>query len=160
MRDLRWILAALLVAALSAHAQGRRWGADITYEPRGPGVLFDALDPTIKRWYVPQELFADYGWQQWQYTNYARDAYERYVSTTIEGSPFYDLYGNYLTRGWLIYDWTQNQPVQFGSSIFKDPRFNNWFNAVTISSDSQGAVLLCDHSGRSHPHDPDPTHLL
>ena len=25
----------------------------------GPGVLFDALDPTIKRWYVPQELFAD-----------------------------------------------------------------------------------------------------
>ena len=28
--------------------------------------------------------------------------------------------------------------MQFGSSIFKDPRFNNWFNAVTISSDSQG----------------------
>ena len=138
MRDLRWILAALLVAALSADAQGRRWGAKITYEPRGPGVLFDALDPTVKRWYVPQELFADYGWQQWQYTNYARDAYERYVSTTIEGSPFYDLYGNYLTRGWLIYDWSQNQPVQFGSSIFKDQRFNNWFNAVTISSDSQG----------------------
>ena len=88
MRDLRWILAALVVAALSAAAQGRRWGAEITYEPRGPGVLFDALDPTVQRWYVPQELFADYGWQQWQYTNYARDAYERYVSTTIEGSPF------------------------------------------------------------------------
>ncbi|MBH81144.1 MAG: hypothetical protein CMQ49_11620 [Gammaproteobacteria bacterium] len=132
----------LLVLAASVYGQdrrlGRRWGAEITYEPRGPGVLFDALDPTVKKWYVPQELFVDYGWNQSQYSNYARENYERYVNTSIEGEPFYDLYGNYLTRGWLVYDWTQNQPTQFGSSIFKDARFNQWFNAVTISSDSQG----------------------
>ena len=141
----RWLSIAcllLVVQSISSHAQegrlGRRWGADITFEPRGPGVLFDALDPAVKRWYVPQELFADYGWIQWQYSNYARESYERYVGTTIEGEPFYDLYGNYLTRGWLIYDWNQNQPTQFGSSIFKDSRFNSWFNAVTISSDNQG----------------------
>ena len=132
----------LLVLAASVYSQdrrlGRRWGVEINYEPRGPGVLFDALDPTVKKWYVPQELFVDYGWNQSQYSNYARENYERYVNTSIEGEPFYDLYGNYLTRGWLVYDWTQNQPTQFGSSIFKDARFNQWFNAVTISSDSQG----------------------
>ena len=105
----------LLMLAVSAYGQdnrlGRRWGAEISYEPRGSGVLFDALDPALKKWYVPQELFVDYGWIQSEYSNYARVNYERYVNTTLEGEPFYDLYGNYLTRGWLVYDWTQNQPT-------------------------------------------------
>ena len=117
---------------------GRNWGGEITYEPRGSGVLFDALDPTVKKWFIPQELFVDYRYRQWEYTNYARDPYQRYVNVFIEGEPFYDLYGNYLTRGWLIYDWNQNQPVQFGSSIYKDPRFNSWFNTITVNSDSHG----------------------
>ena len=48
-------------------------GREITYEPRGPGVIFDALDPALKKWYVPQELYELYGWQQWAYSNYARE---------------------------------------------------------------------------------------
>ncbi|MCC7265384.1 MAG: hypothetical protein IT369_23005 [Candidatus Latescibacteria bacterium] len=117
---------------------GSRRGGEITYEPRGPGVLFDALDPAVKKWYMPQELYMEYGWRQPEYSNYSREHYQRYVNTNLEGEPFYDLYGNYLTRGWLIFDWKHNQPGQFGSSLYKDPRFNSWFNAVTISSDSRG----------------------
>lgn len=136
------VLAALcLTTGVDAQSQDRRFGtqrgAQLTYEPRGPGILFDALDPALKKWYVPQELYADYGFRQWEYSNYARDPYQRYVNTNLQGGPFYDLYGNYQTWGWLIFDWNQNQPGQFGSSIYKDPRFNSWFNAVTVSSDSR-----------------------
>jgi hypothetical protein len=140
LRGLAISLMVLAATAVDAQEQrlGRRWGAEITFAPQGPGVLFDALDPAVKKWYVPQELVADYGWVAQHYSNYARESYERYVGLTIEGQPFYDLYGNYLTRGWLVYDWSQTQPTQFGSSIFKDTRFNQWFNAVTISSDSHG----------------------
>ena len=137
-----FVLAALcLTTRADAQSQDRRFGtqrgAQLTYEPRGPGILFDALDPALKKWYVPQELYADYGFRQWEYSNYAREPYQRYVNTNLQGGPFYDLYGNYQTWGWLIFDWNQNQPGQFGSSIYKDPRFNSWFNAVTVSSDSR-----------------------
>ena len=122
----------------SGRLLGQRRGEEITYEPRGPGVLYDALDPALKKWYVPQELYELYGWQQWEYSNYARKQYQRYVNTDREGDPFYDLYGNYLTRGWLVYDWNQSQPGQFGSSLYKDPRFASWFSSVLVSSDSKG----------------------
>ena len=144
-----WPVLIALVAILEAPAadgQDRRFGnqrgAELSFEPRGPGVLFDALDPALKKWYVPQELYVDYGFRQWEYSNYARDLYQRYVNTNRQGGPFYDMYGNYQTWGWLIFDWNQNQPGQFGSSIYKDPRFNSWFNAVTISSDSRDQYHL------------------
>ena len=54
------------------------------------------------------------------------------------GDYFYDVYGNFTTRGWLIYDWRQFQPQPLGSGIFQSTRFNRWFNGVTISGDSQG----------------------
>ena len=122
----------------SGRLVGQRRGQEITYEPRGPKVLYDALDPALKKWYVPQELYELYGWQPWEYSNYAREQYQRYVNTDREGDPFYDLYGNYLTRGWLVYDWNQSQPGQFGSSLYKDPRFASWFSSVLVSSDSKG----------------------
>ena len=122
----------------SGRLLGQRRGQEITYEPRGPKVLYDALDPALKKWYVPQELYELYGWQPWEYSNYAREQYQRYVNTDREGDPFYDLYGNYLTRGWLVYDWNQSQPGQFGSSLYKDPRFASWFSSVLVSSDSKG----------------------
>jgi hypothetical protein len=117
---------------------GLQRGGEVTFEPTGPGILFNALDPAVRKWYVPQELQQLYKWQQWEYTNYARNRYQRYVGTDIEGDYFYDLYGTYINRGWLIYDWRQQQPEQFGSTIFKDPRFNSWFNQVVISSDQKG----------------------
>ena len=113
-------------------------GGKVSFEPTGPGVLFDALDPTVRKWYVSQELYAEYGWRQWEYSNYAREIYQRYVSTSLEGYYFYDLYGNFLTQGWLIFDWRQQNPQPFGSTLFKDGRFGSWFNNVVIASDHKG----------------------
>lgn len=117
---------------------GMRRGGEITFEPIGPGVLFGALDPAVKKWYVPQELFREYQWRQWESTNYARGNYKRYVSISYEGDYFYDIYGNFVSRGWLVYDWRQDQPRQFGSSLYKDGRFSGWFDRVLIASDSKG----------------------
>ena len=41
-----------------------------------PGVVFDALDPVLRKWYVPQELYTEYGWRPREYSNYARDLYQ------------------------------------------------------------------------------------
>jgi hypothetical protein len=117
---------------------GKQRGGDVSFEPRGPGVLFDALDPAVRRWYVPQELYELYQWRQWDYTNYARDHYQRYVSTDLEGDYFYDLYGSFVTKGWLVYDWREQQPQQFGSTVFKTPRFSSFFSDLVISSDQKG----------------------
>ena len=55
---------------------GVRRGGELSYEPAGPGILFDALDPAVKKWFVPQELFNEYQWRQQSYTNYARQKYQ------------------------------------------------------------------------------------
>ncbi|MEE3258428.1 MAG: hypothetical protein VX293_04400 [Candidatus Latescibacterota bacterium] len=133
----------LATTALEAQEFGTRLGAvqrggKISFEPRGPGVLFDALDPAVRKWYVPQELYSEYGWRHEQYSNYARENYQRYVRTAIEGNYFYDLFGNFLNRGWLIFDWRQQNPQPFGSTLFKGSRFAGWFNSVVIASDHKG----------------------
>lgn len=138
-------LTLLILCPLVAQAQeyGARLGTvqrggKVTFEPRGPGVLFDALDPVVRKWYVPQELYAEYGWRQWEYDNYARDTYQRFVRTAIEGNYFYDVYGNFLTRGWLVYDWREEAPLPFGSSLEKTGAFGSWFNRLVISADHKG----------------------
>ena len=140
------IVSAILLHSTRSEAQGpeqdrikgvRRSG-ELTFEPTGPGVLFGALDPAVKKWYVPQELFREYQWKQWEYSNYARDHYQRYVSTNLEGDYFYDIYGSYITRGWLIYDWSQTQPQQGGSNLFKTGRFQSFFSNLVIASDQKG----------------------
>ena len=117
---------------------GVQRGGEVTYEPQGPGVQFGALDPAVRRWYVPQELYNEYRWRQWEYSNYAREPFQRYVNTSLEGDNFYDLYGNYIGRGWLIFNTSQIQPKQFGSSILKSSRFSEWFSGLLISSDNKG----------------------
>ena len=117
---------------------GVRRGGEVSFEPRGSGVLFDALDPAIKRWYVPQELYSEYNWKQWEYSNYARHHYQRYVDTALEGDYFYDFYGNFVTKGWLIFHNEQSQPLQQGNQLFKDARFRNWFSGAVIASDAKG----------------------
>jgi hypothetical protein len=114
---------------------GSGQGADLGFAPQGPGVMLGALDPAVRRWYVPQELFKEYQWRQWEYANYARDPYQRYVSTSLEGDYFYDIYGNFLTRGWLIFNNSQVRPQQFGNSLFKSTRFDQWFSGVVIAAD-------------------------
>jgi hypothetical protein len=141
---LRTALLCVLVAhAVFAQDYGVRLGRAsrggvVTFEPTGPGVLFDALDPSVRKWYVPQELYNEYGYRHWEYTNYARERYERYVDTALEGDYFYDIYGTFVTRGWLVYDWQEDRPQQFGSTIFKTRRYRDWFNRVVIASDSKG----------------------
>ncbi|MBT4498327.1 MAG: hypothetical protein HOC74_11425, partial [Gemmatimonadetes bacterium] len=46
---------------------GYQVGDRSAYSSRGVSVLIDALDPTIQRWYLPQELFLEYGRRQWDY---------------------------------------------------------------------------------------------
>ena len=140
------IVSAVLLYSTYSEAQdfdqdrvkGIRRGGKLTFEPTGPGVLFGALDPAVKKWYVPQELFREYQWKQWEYSNYARDHYNRYVTTNLEGDYFYDIYGRYVTRGWLVYDWTQTQPQQGGSNLFKTERFADFFSNLVIASDAKG----------------------
>jgi len=140
-----WLLALLAWGTTAVHAQDYgvrlgtvKRGGKVSFEPTGPGVLFDALDPVIRKWYVPQELYAEYRWKQWEYSNYARDSYQRYVSTAIEGNYFYDVYGNYLTKGWLIYDWREENPQSFGSSLYKSGQYRQWFNQLVVAADHKG----------------------
>ena len=136
---LLWLIAA---GAASAQDYGSRLGVQrggrTTFEPQGSGVLFDAVDPAVKKWYIPQELYNEYRWRQWEYSNYARSPYQRYVDTVLEGSYFYDFFGNFVNRGWLIFNNSQSQPLQRGNELFKDSRFSNWFNSLLIASDSVG----------------------
>ena len=97
-----------------------------------------ALAPNRRKFYLPQNLFYEYGWRGWEYSNYARDEYERYVDIQLEGNRHYDAFGNYIARGWTIYDWTENNPLRQGSGIFKSPRYSSWFNRVVISSAHKG----------------------
>jgi hypothetical protein len=108
------------------------------YVTTGPRVSVETLSPTLRKWYLPQTLYFLYGWKTWEYTNYAKDNYERYTDILQEGNRHYDLYGNYISRGWRIYEWDQEHPVEFGSGVWKAPEFGSWFNRLLISSTSKG----------------------
>ena len=142
----RVIAAVVLALALGAVAEaqrmdygnrlGRRVGEEVSYSSVGAAVDMDVLDPTVMRWYMPQELFSEYGRRQWNYTNYAREPYRRYLDRNLDGNYFYDAYGDFITRGYVIYDWRQTQPRAFeSSSITKTGRYSSWFNRLVISSD-------------------------
>ena len=135
------VLCALEVGAQIDYGNrlGRRVDERRVFSAAGRSVLIDALDPTIQRWYLPQELFTEYGRRQWQYTNYAREPFLRYVSRSQEGFYFYDPYGDLITRGWLIYDWRQTQPLTSASNqVTKRGEYLSWFNRLIISSDISG----------------------
>lgn len=100
------------------------------YLTEGARISPETLVPTVRKWYLPQTLYTLYGWKGYEYTNYAVDQYRRYVDIELEGDRFYDLYGNYITKGWNIYNWNQEYPQDFGSGIFKDPRLGRWFSTL------------------------------
>ncbi len=110
------------------------------YLTQGARISQETLVPTLRKWYLPQTLYTLYNWKGYEYTNYASPRYERYVDIELEGDRFYDLYGNYILKGWNIYNWNQEYPQDFGSGIFKDPRLSRWFNNVVISSGSHGQL--------------------
>lgn len=98
---------------------------------------FDPLIPTLRKWYVPQDLYFIYPWGGYKYTNYAQETYQRYMSPQLEGQVLYDHLGNYLLRGWRLYQWEQEQPLQLGSTLFKDSRFTAWFQDLVVAADSK-----------------------
>ena len=85
--------------------------------PVGVTVLPASLDPTVRKWYVPQEFIREYLWGGWRYTNYAKDFYMRYMEPELYGSYYYDIFGHPILRGWMIMDWRQTQPKLFGNLI-------------------------------------------
>ena len=133
------LLSAILIGSLPAPAQ-----LTTGYRPvEKPGIYGarihpGALVPNRRKWYLPQNLYHEYNWRGWEYTNYARDYYRRYVNISQEGNRFYDTFGNYIGRGWQIYDWTEMNPLRQGSSILKGPQFSRWFGNLVISSARHG----------------------
>ncbi|MBM3276613.1 MAG: hypothetical protein FJY95_00820 [Candidatus Handelsmanbacteria bacterium] len=104
----------------------------------GVRVHTGAMAPNLRKWYLPQNLYYEYQWRGWEYSNYARDIYQKYVDILLEGTRYYDPFGNYIARGWSIYDWTENNPQRQGSGIFKSPKYSSWFSNLVISSAQKG----------------------
>ena len=134
----RWAIIALSTAICASQAMAATPGRErgVTSPVRIEG--FDPLIPTLRKWQVPQDLYYVYKWGGHKYTNYARSTYQRYVNTELEGRAQYDIFGNWVTRGWRIYDWRQEQPLAFGSTVFKDSRFDSWFSDLVVVADSKG----------------------
>ena len=108
------------------------------YTSKGPRISPETVVPTLRKWYLPQTMYTLYEWKAYEYTNYARERYQRYVDIELEGDRYYDLYGNYITKGWNVYSWNQEYPRDFGSGIFKDPRLRSWFSNVVVARSSKG----------------------
>ena len=137
-RSLLSIIFLTLFLADYALGAGLESGFFSPYTTTGVRISPETITPALRKWYLPQTLYDIYGWKNWEYTNYSRDHYQRYTDIVLQGQRFYDIYGNYITRGWEVYDWTQEHPAEFGSGIKKSIEFGSWFNRVLISSASRG----------------------
>ena len=117
---------------------GIREGGRVSYYPTAPSMHPDTFVPSLKKWYMPEEVANQYRWQ-WEATNYARERYSRYLATDQEGDYHYDLYGRLLTRGWLIYDWQQSRPrTSEGNLLHKTERYKDFLSSLVVSSDAKG----------------------
>ena len=115
---------------------GRRSEDGLTYRPTGVTVYTAALDPSIQRWYLPPVFFTEAGRRQSGYINRAADPYKRFVGESLQGTYFYDSFGNEILRGWQVYDWRQEQPtVAGGSVISQGSQYVGWFDHLVITSD-------------------------
>lgn len=63
---------------------GQQRGPHVTFPPQGPTVIMGAIDPARHAWYLPQDLYEEHRFRQWQTTRYAAERYERYVNPGIE----------------------------------------------------------------------------
>ena len=99
-------------------------GSSIAQSPPAlyPRFELEYVEPHVHKWYEPRHLPETY-WRPWYSgaTSYARQPYSRYVNRLLEGDDFYDVFGQPIGRGWLVYTWTQSQPQASGSQLFKRP---------------------------------------
>ncbi len=118
---------------------GIRESGRAIYYSTAPSLRTDAFVPSLKKWYMPQEVANHYRWRWEAGTNYAYERYLRYLATDQEGDNHYDLYGRLLTRGWLIYDWQQSQPrTSEGNLLHKTDRYKDLFGSLVVSADAKG----------------------
>ena len=138
------LAATVLTAAGSAAARneygarlGRRELGQPVFHSAGTSIRTDVLYPSLRKWYLPQELAPEYK-TQWEYANYREEIYQRYLDPSQEGIYFYDLYGRQLKRGWLVYDWRQTQPATFGGSGILQAENYSGFGHLVVTHDSRG----------------------
>ena len=105
-------------------------------------IRLETLDPVVKKDYRLQDLYYQYQYEPWRFTNYARDHYQRYTSVDLEGETWYDVFGTYITRGFALYSWSQTQPQAFGSDVFKRHQYGSWFNNLVVASDRKGQYYI------------------
>lgn len=118
---------------------GQGHGVGLQYVTRSRSTLINAIDPRVQKWYMPQELYREYRLKQWEYTNYARNFYRSYLSATLEGDYFYDLFGRRVMHGWLVYEARKEQPrASEGNSLLKGLPYGGNFQNLIIASDSKG----------------------
>ena len=94
-------------------------------EPHGVEVYEMARTPSMRKWEQSQSFYHFDRWTGDGYTNYATENYERYVSTELEGFRTYDMYGNYMTRGFSIYNWSIDSPTNSGTSVRKATQYGS-----------------------------------
>ncbi|MCC7262027.1 MAG: hypothetical protein IT369_05810 [Candidatus Latescibacteria bacterium] len=132
-------LAWSLLAGLAAEAQIET-GLSNPYYSSGTRISPATLVPSLRKWYLPQRLYEIYQWKPEEYSNYAREVYERYTPIALEGLRYYDQYGNLITKGWQIYGWSEEYPQDLGSGIYKDPKFIGFFNRLVVTSSHSGQL--------------------
>ena len=108
-----------------------------------PRFGLDNVRPEIHKWYVPRHLPVTFDptWYRTQ-SNYAVDAYRYYVSAELEGLLWYDQLGHPVERGWLLYEWQQEQEHPRGSSIWKGNQYNRLFSRLVVASEGGGGVEM------------------
>ena len=107
-------------------------------EPHGVEVYEMAMTPSMRKWEQSQSFYHFYRWTGDGYTNYATENYQRYVSTELEGFRTYDMYGNYMTRGFSIYSWSIDSPTNSGYERSQGTQVGSWFRNLVVSSMSKG----------------------
>ena len=125
---------------------GLRQAGEARLYPQGVVPTTGAIDPMMRKWYLPETLNEEYRWRQWETISYARQPYQRYVGfddesghvEALQGSFFYDLYGNLMPQGWLIYNTSQETPTEAGNVVFTGTRMSTWFDGLAIASESKG----------------------
>ena len=130
------------------------WGA-AQRRPHAETFEMSYVSPAIHKWYEPRYLPETYmsPWYD-RGSNFASDAYVRYISLILEGDESFDTFGKSLGRGWLVYNWSQDQPGSRGSFINKRgggfssmdlmanqrPAYRDFFNRLVIASDQRGGA--------------------
>ena len=108
-----------------------------------PTFELEAVTPEVHKWYVPRHLPVTFDptWYHSQ-SNYALGTYQRYVSAELEGLVWYDQLGHPVERGWLLYEWQQEQAQAKGSSIWKGNQYGGLFRNLVVASEGRGGLDL------------------